>query len=288
MPPMYGSSLTFATCQVLSKRDLAQQDIPQCIFPSKQQQQQYWSVCFKVQVWIRLYLHTVNWETATVSLGWINKVCGCLRCRVTPQWQSGSVALRATQAEPAGQTASHACMDKREDGWNHQGDMKTGEDGMEQRRGWRRRTGETWDVGGTVDMREGKRMTGQDPGRRDGRYVHSARSFPMVYLSKTSRPGPRTSLSLLGLKGPPDTTQANSSHSTLASSCLFPSTTEPDPAQRWQTHIPRRGKAGRPVPRLKEEHVLTKAPLRAKDRCGVWRERSDQRDFTSVMWMNHF
>lgn len=45
---------------------------------------------------------------------------------MTPQWQSGSVALRATQAEPAGQTASHACMDKREDGWNHQGDMKTG------------------------------------------------------------------------------------------------------------------------------------------------------------------
>lgn len=38
---------------------------------------------------------------------------------------------------------------------------------------------------------------------------------------------PRTSLCLLGLKGPP-TTQPNSSHSTLApiSSCLFPSTTQ--------------------------------------------------------------
>lgn len=115
------------------------------------------------------------------------------------------------------------------------------------------------DGGGTVDRREGKRVMGQDPGRCDGRYVLSAWSSPMVYLSKASRPGPRTSLSLLGLKGPPDTTQANSSHSTLASSCLFPSTTEPDPAQCWQTHIPRRGTGGRlRLPRLKEEHVLTK------------------------------
>lgn len=122
-------------------------------------------------------------------------------------------------------------------------------------------------------------MMGQDPGRRDGRYVHGAWSFPMVYLSKASRPGPRTSLSLLGLKGAPDTTQANSSHSTLASSCLFPSTTEPNPAQRWQTHILRRGNGGRPAPRLKEEHVLTKAPCRAGDRCGVPRERSDRAKF---------
>lgn len=139
------------------------------------------------------------------------------------------------------------------------------------------------DGGGTVDTREE-----DDAGWCDGRYVRGAWSFPMVYLSKASRPGPRTSLSLLGLKGPPDTTQANSSHSTLASSCLFPSTTEPDPAQRWQTHIPRRGKGGRPVPRLRGEHVLTKAPGRAKDRCGVRRGRRDRRDFTSVMWMNRF
>lgn len=49
---------------------------------------------------------------------------------------------------------------------------------------------------------------------------------------------PRTSLSLLGLKGAP-TTQPNSSHSTLApiSSCLFPSTTQPDPTQSRQTQL---------------------------------------------------
>lgn len=54
---------------------------------------------------------------------------------------------------------------------------------------------------------------------------------------------PRTSLSLLGLKGPP-TTQPNSSHSTLApiSSCLFPSTTQPGPAQSRQ-RIPTSRKA---------------------------------------------
>lgn len=172
----------------------------------------------------------------------------------------------------------HACVDEREDGRNHWGDMKIEEEGMKQGED------EEQERGGM----KGKRMTGQDPGWRDGRYAHSAWSFPMVYLSKGSGPGPRTSLSLLGLKGPPDTTQANSSHSTLASSCLFPSTTGPDPAQRWHSHIPRRGKGARPVPRVKEERVLTKAPHGAKDRCGVWRERSDRRDFASVMWRNHF
>lgn len=169
------------------------------------------------------------------------------------------------------------------DGWNHWGDMKTGRrDASEGRMKEKNRRDEGWRDSGHERGEE------DDPGRCDGRYVRSAWSSPMVYLSKASRPGPQTSLSLLGLKGPPDTTQANSSHSTLASSCLFPSTTEADPAQRWQTHIPRRGKGGRPVPRLKEEHVLTKAPRRAKDRCGERRERSNQREFVSVMWMNRF
>lgn len=51
---------------------------------------------------------------------------------MTLQWQSGSVALRATQAEPPDrQTDSHVCMGEQEEGWNHWGDMKTGGKGDE-------------------------------------------------------------------------------------------------------------------------------------------------------------
>ena len=63
---------------------------------------------------------------------------------------------------------------------------------------------------------------------------------------------PRTSLSLLGLRGPP-TTQPNSSHSTLApiSSCPIPSDAQPNPTQSRQNHARRRLRPEQPAPNPK-------------------------------------
>lgn len=223
----------------------------------------------------------------------INKLCGPelwasrLQCDGSVPERFRTSAYSARQSY--GRTSSHACMGERRDGWlESQGRREEGGwrpwggagGGRRRRRRRRRRVqgemeeneGVTMEKRKLWKMKWQRREVSEHMGRRravlggvclEDRAVWweiSAQRMviPDGLFIQGLQTRPRTSLCLLGLKGPP-TTQPNSSHSTLApiSSCLFPSTTQTN-ASLGKVYLPppetQRENGALPVPVKKSKH----------------------------------